>query len=486
MIQHSISKLSNKDNLSTQEITADMKEILDGKIADDDIAQFLKLLSMKGETNEELLGMLNEMQEFGVHISPKNRGMMIDVCGTGGDNLKTFNISTTASFVIAAAGGNVAKHGNRSVSGVSGSADIFEYFGYDLNATPERITEIIEKCKIGFMFAPKFHPAMKNVATARKIVNARTAFNLLGPLSNPAKVKNQMIGVFSDEYLERLPTILKLKGSQNIMTVRSIDGLDELSTTSKNKICLLKNGQIETSILDPQDLGLKKADLSEIQILRKEDSIKAFVNILNGTASKSMIEITALNAAGGLIVSNLANDFTEAIEIALNTINSGKSNDILESFLKECGDMQKLEEVKTIMKNVLEKLVENSHNAIKEGVYEISETLQQSTVDLSKEIKENPHASLITEIKFASPSLGKISELSDPVKIAKSMIKGGAKALSILTQPYLFNGSPELFMKVRKEIQVPLLMKDIIVDKSQIDAAKKIGADYIFINPIIV
>jgi anthranilate phosphoribosyltransferase len=348
MIQHSISKLTNKQNLSVQEIRAEMKDILDGKISDGDIAQFLELLSVKGETNEELLGMLNEMQEFGVHISPKNKGRIIDVCGTGGDNLKTFNISTTASFVIAAAGGNVAKHGNRSVSGVSGSADIFEYFGYDLNAPAERITEIIEKCKIGFMFAPKFHPAMKNVAAARKIVNARTAFNLLGPLSNPADVKNQMIGVFSEEYLERLPIILKQKGSENIMTVRSGDGLDELSTTSKNKICLLKNDQIETFMLDPQELGLKKANLKEIQILEKIDSVKAFFNVLNGTASKSMIEITALNAAGGLIIAGIADNFTDAIEISLNTIKSGKSKTMLKDFVKECGNMQTLEEIKQL------------------------------------------------------------------------------------------------------------------------------------------
>jgi len=347
MIQESITKLSKDQNLTNQEIRNNMNNILSGQISDDEIAQFLKLLSKKGETDEELLGMLYEMQEFGIHISPKNQGTIIDVCGTGGDNLKTFNISTTASFVIAAAGGIVAKHGNRSVSGISGSADIFEYFGYDLSASPQRIIEIIEKFGIGFMFAPKFHPAMKNVAAARKIVNARTAFNLLGPLSNPANVKNQLIGVYSDEFLERIPNMLKERGSENIMTVRSMDGLDEISTTSKNKICLLKNGEMKTMIINPEELGLQKTDLNEIQIKEKKDSIKSFVNVLNGTAPKSLTEITALNAAGGLIVSNLADSFSEAVDIALNTIKSGKSATLLEDFLKDCGSMEKLEEAKT-------------------------------------------------------------------------------------------------------------------------------------------
>ncbi len=167
MIDDIISKLKVGNNLSYDETSVSMESILNGNISDEDTGNFLKYLREKGETDDELLGMLDKMQSFAVHISPKQIGTIIDVCGTGGDNLQTFNISTTASFVIAAAGGIVAKHGNRSVSGVSGSADIFEYFGYDLGASQERVTEIIDKFGIGFMFAQKFHPAMKNVENAR-------------------------------------------------------------------------------------------------------------------------------------------------------------------------------------------------------------------------------------------------------------------------------------------------------------------------------
>jgi len=322
-----------------------MDEILTGTQNDEDVARFLKNLTEKGESDDELLAMLNKMEEFALHISPNCQGKIIDVCGTGGDKLKTFNISTTASFVIAGAGGNVAKHGNRSISGVSGSADIFEYFGFDLNSEPNKVNETIEKFGIGFMFAQKFHPAMKNVANARKVVGGRTAFNLLGPLTNPAMVKNQLIGVFSDDYQERIVKILQRKNAETIMTVRSDDGMDELSTTSKNKICLLKNNIITNMVIDPQDVGLQIGNISDIQINTKEDAIKSFVDVLNDTANKTKIEITALNAAGGLIVSDIANSFDEAVELALTTIHSGKAFGKLKNFVKNCGDMEKLEEV---------------------------------------------------------------------------------------------------------------------------------------------
>ena len=345
MIKKLAEQLSHGNNLTIDQMINVMDEILTGTQNDEDVAEFLKNLTEKGESDDELLAMLNKMEEFALHISPNCQGKIIDVCGTGGDKLKTFNISTAASFVIAGAGGNVAKHGNRSISGVSGSADIFEYFGFDLNMEPSKVNEIIEKFGIGFMFAQKFHPAMKNVANARKVVGGRTAFNLLGPLTNPAMVKNQLIGVFSDDYQERIVKILQRKNAETIMTVRSDDGMDELSTTSKNKICLLKNNTITNMVIDPQDVGLHIGNISDIQINTKEDAIKSFVDVLNDTANKTKIEITALNAAGGLIVSDIANSFDEAVELALTTIHSGKAFDKLKNFVKNCGDMERLEEV---------------------------------------------------------------------------------------------------------------------------------------------
>ena len=345
MIKELTEQLTRGNNLTIEQMTNVMNEILTGTQNDEDVAEFLKNLTQKGESDDELLAMLNKMEEFALHISPNCQGKVIDVCGTGGDKLKTFNISTAASFVIAAAGGNVAKHGNRSISGVSGSADIFEYFGFDLDSEPMKVNETIEKFGIGFMFAQKFHPAMKNVANARKVVGGRTAFNLLGPLTNPARVKNQLIGVFSEDYQERIVKILQRKNAETIMSVRSDDGMDELSTTSKNQICLLKNNTITKMTLDPQEVGLQKGNISDIQIDSKKDAVKSFVDVLNDTANKTKIEITALNAAGGLIVSDIVDSFDEAIELALNTIHSGKAFDKLKNFVKNCGDMGKLEGV---------------------------------------------------------------------------------------------------------------------------------------------
>ena len=344
-----LSELSNKlslyEDLSYEEMILAMDEILKGQVQVDDTANFLRNLTNKGESDQELLAMLDKMQQYAIHISPKRNGKIIDVCGTGGDKMKTFNVSTAAAFVIAGAGGSVAKHGNRSVSGICGSADIFEYFGYDLNMAPEKVNESIEKFGIGFMFAQKFHPAMKNVAEARKILGTRTAFNLLGPLSNPAGVKNQVVGVFSADYLERVVLLLKARGAQSVMSVLSHDGLDELSTSSKNQTCLLKDGKISLKILNPQDLGLAKSSLGDIQVSSKDEAIKAFFSVLRGTANQSMTEVTALNAAAGLIISDLAHDFIDAVPIALDSIKSGKAYGVFKNLIGFCGNMQKIEEL---------------------------------------------------------------------------------------------------------------------------------------------
>ena len=345
MISDFILKLQQKTDLTYDEMNSIMTDVLSGKTDDAQNADFLSSLAEKGETDEELLGMLDKMQEFALKVEPKNQGTVIDMCGTGGDKLQTFNVSTTASFVVAAAGGIVAKHGNRSSSGVSGSADIFEYFGYDLNKEPAQIADILEEYNICFMFAQKFHPAMKYVSTARKQLGKRTAFNLLGPLSNPARVKNQLVGVFSTEYLDRLPAILKRKGAENIMTVRSDDGMDEFSTSATNRVCILRNGKVLMNVIDPEVVGLHKSKLDDIQIKTKQDAIKSFVGVLNNTANQAMIETTALNAAGGLIVANIANNFEEGVELALNTIKDGKAMSLLEKFVKDTGDISKLKEI---------------------------------------------------------------------------------------------------------------------------------------------
>ena len=347
MISEIVKKLQEKTNLTYDEINSVTAEILSGNTTLQENTDFLSSLAVKGETDDELLGMLDKMQEISLKIEPENCGALIDMCGTGGDGLHTFNVSTAASFVVVAAGGTVAKHGNRSSSGASGSADIFEYFGYDLNQEPAVIANILEKHRICFMFAQKFHPAMRHVAAARRQAGKRTAFNLLGPLSNPAGVKNQLIGVSSSEYLQRLPAILKRKKAENIMTVRSDDGMDEFSTSSVNRVCIMRGGgEISTDTVDPQAVGLHKSSLKDILVEGKEHAVKCFVGVLNNTANQAMIETTALNAAGGLIVANIADDFEDGVEIALNTIKDGKAFRHLENFVADTGDAARLAEMR--------------------------------------------------------------------------------------------------------------------------------------------
>ncbi|MDH3825469.1 MAG: anthranilate phosphoribosyltransferase, partial [Nitrosopumilus sp.] len=210
---------------------------------------------------------------------------------------------------------------------------------------PSQIADVLEKHNICFMFAQKFHPAMKHVSVARKQIGKRTAFNLLGPLSNPAGVKNQLVGVFSIEYLDRLPLIMKRKGIGNIMTVRSDDGMDEFSTSSVNRVCILRNDKVLMNAIDPEVVGLHKSSLADIQIKTKNDAIKSFVGVLNNTANQAMIETTALNAAGGLIVANIAQNFEEGVEMALKTIRDGKAFGLLENFVKDTGDYTKIKEI---------------------------------------------------------------------------------------------------------------------------------------------
>ncbi len=344
MISDLISKLQQKTDLTYDEINSVMVDVLSGKTNEQENLDFLSSLTEKGETDDELLGMLDKMQEFSLKVEPRNHGTIIDMCGTGGDKLQTFNVSTTASFVVAAAGGIVAKHGNIS-TGISGSADIFEYFGYDLNQESAQIANVLEKHNICFMFAQKFHPAMKHIAAARKKLGKRTAFNLLGPLSNPAGVKNQLIGVSSTEYLDRLPLILKRKGSKNIMTVRSDDGMDEFSTSATNRVCILKNDKVLMNAIDPEVVGLHKSKLKDIQIQTKKDAIESFVGVLNNSANQAMTETTILNAAGGLIVANISKNFEEGVELASNTIKEGKALKLLERFVADTGDSSKLKEI---------------------------------------------------------------------------------------------------------------------------------------------
>ena len=247
---------------------------------------------------------------------------VIDTCGTGGDGANTFNISTTCAFVVAAAGGQVAKHGNRSVSSTCGSADLLEAAGVNLDLTTEQVTQCVNDIGVGFLFAPKHHGAMKHTITVRKEMGVRTLFNLLGPLSNPASAPNQLIGVFAKDWVEPLAQVLKKLGSQHVLVVNAEDGLDEISIASDTHVAELKDGQVLTYIISPEQFGFKRASLKDLAVTDAASSLVMVESVLNNTTSPAK-DIVLLNAGAAIYAANITDTLAEGIQKAQEVIASG-------------------------------------------------------------------------------------------------------------------------------------------------------------------
>jgi anthranilate phosphoribosyltransferase len=338
-LRPAIRKLAARTNLSDKEISLALDAILSGGMSDATIAAFLVALAMKGETAEELKSILLSLRRHATRITPDVQGPLIDTCGTGGDSLRSFNISTAAAMVAA------AKHGNRSVSGVCGSADFLEYVGLDLNAPPAKVQSCIENTGIGFLFAPLFHPSMKHVANARKAIGIRTMFNMVGPLSNPCtNISAQVIGVFEPSLLEVFSQVCQ--GYVNeAMIVHAHDGFDELSNTCENDVLWVSGDRQTKRIrLHPRAVGMQIAKPEQLVVNSKEDSIKSTLQSIHGKAAREKQDIVVLNAAAALVVSKIAQDFKDGVEIARDAIKSGRAQDRLVQLVKYCGDLEKLKE----------------------------------------------------------------------------------------------------------------------------------------------
>ena len=346
-LKYAIKKLVTRTDLSTIEICQAFDAILAGMIPDASIAAFLVALTMKGETADELRSILDSVRNHATRITPQVREPLIDTCGTGGDSIRTFNVSTAAAIVASAAGANVAKHGNSSVSGICGSADFFEYIGLDINAPPAKVQSCIEHIGIGFLFAPVFHPSMKNVASVRKTIGIRTAFNKVGPLSNPCtNIAGQLIGVFETELMEVFCEVCKGYIDQ-AMIVHARDGFDELSNTCKNYIHWISSDNHRTTkiVLHPNEVGLELAKPEQLIVNSKGDSVRYTLETIYGKASKEKHGIVVLNAAAALLLSKSASSFKEGIQTANETIKTGKAQDKLSELIKYCGDLERLKEV---------------------------------------------------------------------------------------------------------------------------------------------
>ena len=331
MIQEAISKLVQKQNLTLEEAENAMNDIMEGKVTNAQIAAFLVSLRLKGETIGEITACAKIMRSKASTINPKVEHL-VDTCGTGGDNSNTFNISTAAAFVAAGAGASVAKHGNKSVSSKCGSADVLKVLGVNIELQPKQVEKCIEEVGMGFMFAPLFHPAMKHALSARKEIGIRSVFNILGPLTNPANAKSQLIGVFNPELLTIFAEVLKNIGISHAMIVHG-SGLDEITVCGKTKVCELKNGSIRNYEINPSDFGIKLSSIDQLKGGCAEENSNIILEILKGGKGPKR-DIVLLNAAGALFTAGIAKDFKHGIELASKSIDSGNAMKVLKKLIE--------------------------------------------------------------------------------------------------------------------------------------------------------
>ncbi len=322
-IQQALNKILDKQDLTGDEMREVMQIIMSGGATDAQIGGFLIALRCKGESVDEIAAAASVMRELATHV-PVSGAHVIDTCGTGGDGANTFNISTTCAFVVAAAGGQVAKHGNRSVSSSSGSADVLEAAGVNLDLSAEQVAKSVAEIGIGFLFAPKHHSAMKHAIGPRKEMGVRTLFNLLGPLSNPARTVNQLIGVFSSDWVEPLAQVLKKLGSQHVLIVNAEDGLDEISIATASNITELKDGVVTSYQITPEQFGLQRASLETLEVDDAKSSLTMLKSVLNNQASVAK-DIVVLNAGAAIYAANITKTLEQGIKKAQQVIENGSA-----------------------------------------------------------------------------------------------------------------------------------------------------------------
>ena len=320
-IQTALQTVLDKQDLTRQEMCDVMHSMMSGEATSAQIAGFLIALRCKGETVDEIIAAAEVMRALATHVDVQGEHI-IDTCGTGGDGANTFNISTTCAFVVAAAGGIVAKHGNRSVSSRSGSADVLEAAGVNLDLSAEQVAQCVNDIGVGFLFAQKHHGAMKHVAAPRKEMGVRTLFNLLGPLANPAGAANQLIGVFDQHWVEPLAKALQALGSEHVLVVNANDGLDEISIASSTSVAELKDGAINCYSISPEQFGLQRADLSTLAVANVQDSLTKLRAVLDNQPGPAR-DIVVLNAGAAIYTANLVDSLAAGITKADEVIASG-------------------------------------------------------------------------------------------------------------------------------------------------------------------
>jgi anthranilate phosphoribosyltransferase len=331
MIKEAIHLFVQGIHLSEAEMAECMKEIMEGKATEAQIGAFLTALRIKGETVEEITGAARIMRDKAASIKAPEG--VLDTCGTGGDMSHTFNISTASAIVVAAAGVPVAKHGNRSVSSRSGSADVLEALGVKIDLPPGKVEACLFETGFGFLFAPLFHPAMKYAVGPRREIGIRSIFNILGPLTNPAAAKHQIMGVFADRFTEPLANVLGILGSKDIMVVHGQDGLDEITISDGTKVSRYAKGKVETFFVTPEDFGVGRAGVESLVGGEKEQNAAILLSVLKGERGPKR-DVVLMNSSAALVVAGRTDSFRDGMLIAADAIDSGVSMKKLQEIIK--------------------------------------------------------------------------------------------------------------------------------------------------------
>ena len=335
-IQQAIKTVITRQDLTRDEMTSVMQQIMTGEATAAQIGGFLIGLRMKGESVDEITAAATVMRELATKVETE-ASFLVDTCGAGGDSSGSFNISTASAIVTAAAGAHVAKHGNRSVSSKSGSADVLEAAGVNLDITPEQVGACIDEVGVGFLFAQKHHSAMRHAIGPRKEMAVRTIFNVLGPLTNPAAAPNQVMGVFDAELVEPVARVLQQLGSRHVMVVHADDGMDEISVSAPTNVAELKDGVVNVYKITPQDFGMSTADVSTLCVDSVEQSLAMIQSVFSNQSGPAM-DIVCLNAGAAIYVSGLVSSHAEGVELAHKVIKDGKANSVLENLVKKSND----------------------------------------------------------------------------------------------------------------------------------------------------
>ena len=525
MIRHAIRDVVDGKNLSTDVAQHVMREMMGGASTSSQIAAFATAMRMKGETQEELLGFAKAMREGATPVScPPNS---VDLCGTGGDGSGTFNISTVSSFVVAAAGVPVAKHGNRAVSSRSGSADLLTALGIPANLGPDSVEECMEKVGIGFMFAPRFHDAMRNVAVTRREIGFRTFFNILGPISNPAGVRHQLIGIYDPELAMKVAGVLRDLGTERTLVVHG-NGLDEITDTGPTSVVELNSGRISRYEITPESYGFEVHDLSTLVGGSPEENARIALSVLKNK-DHVRLPIVAMNAGAALYVSGHSATIEDGIETAKKMIHDGHALKKLVEFSSLANELEKNRQMSEDASNLRESRIhpdvlrsrcsdltadllsmisktdqgDDILSAIDQALFFTPNVLSlivarrilrlsqragiedvqlpRSKARMSESISSEDGISLIAEYKPRSPSTPPLRVPPNPISTARILDESESSGVSVLVEPDFFGGGEDLFASFRSEVSKPMLFKDFVVTEDQVRIARSLGADAILL-----